>query len=179
MLVRGAARGFTLVELLATLSVLVILTSLAAASMSSTLNNNRSYATQDEFVAYLALARSEAARRGVPVVVAASAPITGNAFGGGWNVFVDVNGNGSFDSGETVLRSHEALPSNILMGDGAATAIAFNSMGFLTAPAAVDLKICPTDAKLGGYEIIVQPNGLTDVKELAGNPDATGTRTTC
>src|SRR2546425_3737903 len=131
VLVGGAARGFTLVELLATLSVLVILTSLAAASMSSTLNNNRSYATQDEFVAYLALARSEAARRGVPVVVAASAPITGNAFGGGWNVFVDVNGNGSFDTGEAVLRSHEALPSNVLMGDGATTAIAFNSMGFL------------------------------------------------
>ena len=37
----------------------------------------------------------------------------------------------------------------------------------------------PTDPKLGGYEITVQPNGLTDVKEFAGIPDANGTRTTC
>ena len=179
MLASGFARGFTLVEMLATLAVLVILTSLAAASMSSTLNNNRTYATQDEFVAYLALARSEAARRGVPVVLIANAPTTGNAFGGGWNVFVDVNGNGTFDSGEALLRSHEALSSSILMGNGATTAIAFNPMGFLTVAAAVDIKVCPTDPKLGGYEITVQPNGLTDVKEFAGIPDANGTRTTC
>ena len=172
-------RGFTLVEMLATLSVLVIMATLAAASMSSTLSNNRTYATQDEFVAYLALARSEAVRRGMPVVVAASAPITGNAFGGGWTVFVDANGSGSFETGEALLRTHDALPSNILIGDGTTTAIAYNAMGFLTAAAAVDIKMCPTDAKLGGYEIVVQPNGLTDVKEIAANPNATGTRSTC
>ena len=176
---KNLQRGFTLVELLATLCVMVILTSLAAASLSSTLNNNRVYATQDEFVAYLALARSEAVRRGVPVIVAATASATGNAFGGGWNVFVDTNANGAFDTGEPLLRTHEALPSTILVGDGATTSIAFTSMGFLSAAGAVDIKLCPTDPTLAGYEITVQPNGLTDVKDLAGNPNATGTRSTC
>ncbi len=178
-ILRATSRGFTLVEMLATLAVLSILTTLAATSMSSTLSNNRTYATQDEFVAYLALARSEAARRGVPVVIAAIAPASGNAFGGGWNVFVDTNGNGTYDSGETLLRTHDALASNILIGDGATTAIAFNPMGFLTSVGAVDIKLCPTDPKLGGYDITVQPNGLTDVTEIAGNPSATGTRTAC
>src|ERR1700716_3791114 len=138
-----AERGFTLSELLATLAVLAILSTLAAGSMSSTLSNNRVYAAQDEFVAYVAFARSEAVRRGTTVIVSAKAPVSGNRFGGGWNVWVDDNGNGAFDGGETLLRTHEALPSNIIVGGGTTDAIAFTPMGFLTPAAAVDVKVCP------------------------------------
>src|ERR1700732_403517 len=87
-------RGFTLIELLVTITVLVILSSIAATSYSTSVNNNRLYASQNEFVAYLALARSEAARRGIPVVLSAAAPISGHAFGGRWTVWVDSHGNG-------------------------------------------------------------------------------------
>ena len=161
------ARGFTLSELCATLAVLAILSSLAAASMSSTLSNNRVYAAQDEFVAYVAFARSEAVRRGTTVIVGAIAPVTGNGFGGGWNVWVDDNGNGAYDVGEALLRTHEALPSNIIVGSGTANTIAFTPMGFLTPAAAVDVKVCPSDPALGGFDITIQPNGLTDVKDVA------------
>jgi prepilin-type N-terminal cleavage/methylation domain-containing protein len=163
------ARGFTLSELLATLTVLAILSTLAAASMSSMLSNNRVYAAQDEFVAYVAFARSEAVRRGIPVIVGAKAPVTGNGFGGGWNVWVDDNGNGAYDAGETLLRTHEALPSNIIVGNGTTNTIAFTPMGFLTPAAAVDVKVCPSDPALGGFDITIQPNGLTDVKDVAKN----------
>src|SRR5450755_1930296 len=94
--VPGRQRGFTLIELLATISILVILSSIAATGNSTSVNNNRLYASQTEFVAYVALARSEAARRGVPVMLTATAPTTGNAFGAGWTVWVDTNGNGTF-----------------------------------------------------------------------------------
>ena len=169
-------RGFTLIELLASITVLVILSSIAATSYSTSVNNNRLYASQNEFVAYLALARSEAARRGVTVIVSATAPSTGNAFGGGWTVWVDTNGNGSFDSGEPLLRSHEALPSTILIGDGTTTAIAFNPTGFLTGGAA-DIKLCATDPTLAGFDISIQANGLTDVADVAGQPGST--RSSC
>lgn len=162
-------RGFTLVELLATLSVLVILTSLAAASMSKTVSNNRIYATQTEFLASLALARSEAARRGVNVTLEATAPASGNAFAGGWRVYVDTNGNGSFDSSEPVLRSHESIPSSILVGDGATTAIGFTPMGFLSGAGAVDIKVCASDGAVAGYDISIQPNGMADVADVAAH----------
>jgi type IV fimbrial biogenesis protein FimT len=165
---RSIARGFTLIELCATLAVLVILSFLAAASMSSTLNNNRVYAAQDELVAYVAFARSEAIRRGVSVVVGAIAPVTGNAFGGGWNVWVDANNNGAFDAGEVLLRTHEALPSGIVVGDGTNTTIAFTPMGFLSG-GAINVKVCPSDPALGGFDITIQPNGLTDVKDVASH----------
>ncbi len=166
---RGRVRGFTLIELCATLSVLAILAGLAAASMSSTLTKNRLYAAQDEFVAYVTFARSEAVRRGVPVVIGASAPISGNAFGGGWNVWVDDNGNDVYDAGETLLRSHEALPSNIVIGDGTVSTITFTPMGFLAPSTSVDVKLCSADAALGGFDITIQPNGLTDVADVAGH----------
>lgn len=164
-----AARGFTLIELCVTLVVLAILSSLAAASMSSTLSNNRVYAAQDEFVAYVAFARSEAVRRGISVVVGASAPVTGNAFGGGWTIWVDDNGNGAYDAGETLLRTHEALPSNIIVGDGTTNTIAFTPMGFLAPAAAVDVKVCPANPALGGFDITIQPSGLTDVRDVVGH----------
>jgi type IV fimbrial biogenesis protein FimT len=160
------ARGFTLIELSATLSVFAILSALAAASMSSTLSNNRVYSTQDEFVAYVAYARSEAMRRGAPVVVAATSAVSGNPFGGGWKVFVDTNGNGAFDSGETVLRSHEAVP-NIVVGSGTSSSFSFTSMGFLAQTTAVDVRVCPNDATVGGFDITIQPSGMTDVAEVA------------
>jgi type IV fimbrial biogenesis protein FimT len=169
-------RGFTLIEMLVTVSVLVILSSIAATGYSTTVNNNRIYASQNEFVAYLALARTEAARRGLPVMVSAAAPTTGNAFGGGWSVWVDTNGNGSFDSGEPVLRSHEALPSSILIGDGTTTQITFNPTGFLVG-GAVDVKLCATDPTLASFDISIQANGLTDVADVAGHAGAS--QSTC
>jgi len=164
------ARGFTLVEMLATLAVLIILTSLAAASMNATVSNNRIYATQTEFLASLALARSEAARRGVNVVLSATAPVTGNAFAGGWSVWVDLDGNGSFDSStEPVLRSHEAIPSSILVGDGTTTTIGFTPMGFLSQNGAVEIKVCAADGAVAGYDIVIQPNGMVDVADVAAH----------
>jgi type IV fimbrial biogenesis protein FimT len=168
----GRQRGFTLVELLATVSILVILSSIAAANYATTVNNNRLYASQNEFVAYLALARSEAARRGLPVTLSATAPISGNAFGGGWTVWVDTNGNGAFDTGEPVLRSHDPLPSSILIGDGTTTVISFNPTGFLAA-GSVDVKLCGTDPTLAGFDISIQANGLTDVADVLGHTGST------
>jgi type IV fimbrial biogenesis protein FimT len=165
----AVVRGFTLVELLATMSVLVILCSLAAASMSSTVSNNRIYATQTEFVASLALARSEAARRGVTVMLSATAPVSGNAFAGGWSVWVDTNGNGSYDSSEPVLRTHEAISSTVLVGDGTTTTIGFTPMGFLSQAGAVDVKVCASDGAVAGFDISIQPNGMADVADVAAH----------
>jgi len=164
-----SSRGFTLIELCATLSVLLILSALAAVSMSSTLSNNRVYAAQDEFAAYVAYARSEASRRGVDVLVSATAPATGNGFGGGWSVCVDSDADGACDAdASAILRRHEALPPNIVLGDGTTTAIAFTPDGFLTT-GAVDVKVCATDPTLAGFDITIQPNGLTDVAAVAPN----------
>src|SRR3978361_745708 len=96
-------RGFPLTEMLITLAATGILVGVAAPSFVSTVSGNRAYATQTELAASLALARSEASRGGVPVYVSATSSVSGNEFGGGWNVWVDQNGDGNFDQSEPVL----------------------------------------------------------------------------
>ncbi len=61
--------GFTLIELMVTLSVMAILATLAAPSFTSLIQNSRTTTQTNELVAALNLARSEAVKRGVDVQV--------------------------------------------------------------------------------------------------------------
>ena len=167
---RQASRGFTLIELLATMVVLVILTTIAAPHLSSTVSNNRAYAAQAELLASLALARSEAVTRGVPVAVGAAMPTSGNEFGGGWTVWVDQNGHGALDVGEVVLRTHESLPSNAVKIGGPTTPVSYGSMGFLRTAGTVNMSVCPVGYSHKGFAITIQPNGLSDVDSAAACP---------
>lgn len=165
-----SSNGFTLIELLATMAVLVILSTIAATQLSSTVSNNRAFTAQTELIAALGLARSEAVRRGVPVAVSATTPVAGNEFGGGWSIWVDQNANGTLDAGETVLRTHEALPANAVTITASGNTISYGTMGFLIPAAAISMKVCPISLANKGYGIAIQPNGLSDVDPAAACP---------
>jgi len=87
--------GFTLVELIVTVSVVAILSSIAAPSFRTMLQNNKASVAANEMVSALLLARSEALKRRNNVTVCTSADQTtcaGNSekdFAKGWIVFVD------------------------------------------------------------------------------------------
>ena len=112
---RGAAQngfGFTLVELVVTLTVLGILTGIAVPQFTEFLRNSRRAATINELVASLTLARSEAVRRGVQVVVCKAVDDTaclsgaGDTWQAGWLVFVNTDADSPpvVDPDETVLK---------------------------------------------------------------------------
>jgi type IV fimbrial biogenesis protein FimT len=158
--------GFTLIEMMTTVSVLVVLLVIGAVSFNSTFSSNRLYSVQSEIVSSLALARSESALRGVPVLLKASASAAGNEFGGGWTVFADLNSNDAFDSGEPVLRTQEAVPGDVVAKTGTVSSITFSPNGFLVPPVAVVVNICRanvTSPVVPEYQLTVQPNGMTDV----------------
>lgn len=67
------SRGVTLVELMVTISVLVILTTIGIPSFSTVTHNNRVALVANDLTLAMTLARSEAVKRGAPVRVCASA----------------------------------------------------------------------------------------------------------
>jgi type IV fimbrial biogenesis protein FimT len=159
-----AGYGFTLIELLVALAILAILLVVAIPSFAPTLRSNRLFATQTEVMSSLALARSEAAKRGIPVSVIPNAPpgaISGDEWGPGWSVWVDQNANGVVDSGE-VLRAHEASPSGFTLSVPNSGVIKFDAHGFLSPAVFRQLKVCSTSRGTPGYQITIQPNGLVD-----------------
>lgn len=111
--VRRPARGFTLLELMITISVAAILVGLAVPSFQYVFNVGRVTAPANELLAGIQVARMEAIRRGARTVVCRSdnpdaATPTCSAAGGawpGWVAFVDTNSNNGLDAGEPLLRS--------------------------------------------------------------------------
>jgi type IV fimbrial biogenesis protein FimT len=156
-------RGLSLIELLVTASILMIFGSLAAPALSTFTQASQLSGIQSEFMASLALARNEASKRNVPVYVQAIQPVTGNAFGGGWMVWADNNKNGVLDSTEPTIKTHAALPSTVIFGDGAVTGIPFSAKGYLSLGAVVQLNLCQSGTNTKGYRITIQYNGLSDV----------------
>lgn len=91
----GHSRGFTLIELMVTLTVMAILLSIAAPSFTSLMAANRMSTQTNEFIGALNLARSEAVRRGQPVTLLST---DADNYSQGWTVFPDLNGNGAATS---------------------------------------------------------------------------------
>lgn len=105
-------RGFTLIELMVTISLLAILAAIAAANLSSFFVRNRVAGASNDLFTTLSLARGEATMRGMPVTLRRLSS-TSRDWSAGWELFVDVNGDGVRDtsagSQEVLLR--QAQPS--------------------------------------------------------------------
>ena len=93
---QGHAPGFTLLELMVTVTILAVGAAIAVPSYSAMLKSNRTKSVASELLAALSQARSEAARRGQPVSICKSSDgckCGGNStqWESGWIVFVDKN----------------------------------------------------------------------------------------
>ena len=148
-------RGFTLVELMITLSVLVVLLAVAVPSMQEFTANNQLAATRSNFATALSLARTEAAKRSRVVVL--------QALGNGWEIAVDDDGDGAVAASETRVRKNAVALERITLS-GAAS-VSFRATGALVGNAAQVYTLC----RLGGtsgYTVTVTPSGATDVASI-------------
>lgn len=101
--------GLSLLEILVTITILSILSSLAAPSVSALIQSNRARSVSDEFTSSLYQARSESVKRGHRITLCASDALQQNCaanvdnFSGGWIIFTDYNDNQILDPVSTLF----------------------------------------------------------------------------
>lgn len=125
--------GFTLIELMVTLSVLAILLTIGIPSLQMFIQNSRLQSQSASLMGDLNYARAEAVRLGSPVAVCASAD--GATCSGaltwetGWVVFNDIDVDNLVDAGE-LLRAAPALGGGNTMRTAQRPLVRFNAQGY-------------------------------------------------
>jgi len=121
-----ALGGFTLIELMITLSVMVILLTIAVPSFRTFVQSQRVKTTSFDLFAAVTYARSEALKRNGDVTLSAAT--------GGW-------GNGwSISTGGSTLRSQSAIDTSVAI-TSSATSLTYGRNGRISGSAATTLQL--------------------------------------
>ena len=126
--------GFTLIELIVTITIAGILVAIATPYLGSFISSTRLTTQANELLTDLNTARSEAVKRasyvGVCASTSGSSCTSGGSFLNGWVVFLDADNSGTWTSGDSVIKVHGALDGGNTTVSGSSTVI-FNSSGSL------------------------------------------------
>lgn len=150
---RHAVRGFTIIELMTTIAVLVILIAVAAPSFSDLVRDQRVKTATFDVYASLVFARSEAIKRNADVDVTPA----GADWAAGWSVSVQSDG--------TVLKRQDAV--NAMNITGPTAAVTYRRDGRIsgsTAPAFVvkSSESTTTTARCVRVDLSGRPNITVD-----------------
>lgn len=142
--------GFTMIELLVTVSIVGILAALSLPSFLNTVESMTTNSQAKTLLTTLNLARSEAIRRGANIGICATddgADCAADEWASGWMVFQDNNDDadglaGSVDAGDEIIRVYENLAGNNTM-TFTVDLFEYDSQGFNATGALQTILICP------------------------------------
>lgn len=198
---KRAQAGFTLLELMVVVAIVGVLMAVAIPAMGNFIRNGRITAAANDVMAALHFTRSEAIKRRQPVTLCTSTNAL-NADGSantvdpvcedselltGWIVFVDLNGDGVRDAGDTVLLNHGPMNEEITAATSADRfVVTYLLNGFADDPNGASIALCdargnvPTAGELSsarGIRVAVTGRaGVTrDLDEIQALVDDIGT----
>lgn len=157
------SRGLSLIELMVTMTVILILALAGGPPMADLLRNNRLTAQSNALNAALTRARGEAVARRGWVTLCSSTDgnlcRTSNTglWEGGWIVFADTNGNGARVTTELLLAAQGVLPTGMTL-----RTTGFANAGFVR----FDARGLPDSA---GTFVLCDARGATRARSVAVN----------
>ena len=184
------AAGFTLIELMVTISVLAILITIAIPSFTATINRSRLAASANGLVGGFQLARSEAVRGGGRAVLCPTADLGAGTLAcspGSWEkwiVFLDQNGDGQHQAAEPLLMTGGGHPSVLAVAGPAlagvaaaqkdrvvfrADGLAYASTGALLSEV-INVCIKTTQPEVNGRNVRIRSGSAVVVEDAAPDP---------
>ena len=190
------ARGFTLIELMVTLVLVVALATVAVPSFIAFQRNSELTSISNSLLASINAARSEAMKRNQHALVT---PVSGSNWAGGWRVYVSqrygsdaTTYNESGSTPDLLIQQQAALPSYISVStsDSAGTSmgqIRFDGSGYSKNAAggafqAMTLRVRRTDVPSGQQDaetriVVVSTSGRVRVCKPSTDTSCTTTTT--
>lgn len=101
-------KGFTLIELMITVTLMSILLTIGLPSFQSVMASSRLTSSANAMISALQLARFEALKQQKNIIITKK-----TNWGDGWIVFADINGDNVQDSTEKTIASFDAISSTI------------------------------------------------------------------
>lgn len=155
----GRGRGFSVIELMITVAVVAILVAVALPSFQQSMRSNRVSTASNELITSVNLARSEALRnpRGAVLCTSQDGSACGGEWDDGWIVWIDVDGDGSRDNEDRIVRQvagrdNLSITATAPGGSNFAKRIVFDNRGRVDNDDARVVTIKPEDCKSGAMQ---------------------------
>lgn len=184
-------RGFSLLELMITLSIAAILLVIAVPSFRDLMHRNQVSSASNELLASVAYARTEAITRGQLVSMCPSTDNGGSCAGGatfesGWIVYTYPAGaastNKAYDSASSVLLRATTARTGVSVRAKGSTVITFGQQGQLKPNTPLEFATCYRSSGTGtgestttvpGVQLDVNGSGSVTSKPLAAGASCT------
>lgn len=105
--------GFTIIELMITITIIAIVVAIGAPNFQATIQNNRLASQTNTLISAINYARSEAVKRGDATITMCGSSDQASCntadWESGWLIFTDSDGDSEVDTGETILRMDGVL----------------------------------------------------------------------
>ncbi|MGE7138325.1 GspH/FimT family pseudopilin [Luteibacter sp. NPDC031894] len=187
---RSSTRGFTLIELVVTVTVLAILAAIATPSFIDFMHRNQVATQSNAFLGTLRLARTTAITRNTFVSVCPTldasvdnpACAVSSDYSTGYLVYTSTSAGKTFTAGDELIRASQATPGVSLRAPDANKVLTFSARGASTA-GTLSLLLCArrggeatgeSTLRVSGRRFDIQASGRAGLVELptSASPDA-------